>query len=257
MTTETGTIKWFDPARGFGFVVGDGGRDLFFHASEARLPASDLVRGTKVEFDRATGARGPKARDVRTPRTATGGTAFALLLDEAMRKARHMTERAVPPTTMVTGDSGAAQERRPGRRAWWRRRSSAEPEVVPSDAKGWLVMRQNDLEDELYAPGGGPKRLRQRITTFAEIWLTTDGKLRIATGRQVMDVGYPLQVDRSWGSHITSPDQIEDRRWTAETKLGRMTWEAELLKTGMYSPTGPKRPPAQFILDALHTMGPS
>jgi CspA family cold shock protein len=63
-----GTVRWFDPERGFGFLAPeDGGADLFVHASEiagdggARL----LREGQAVEFEVGDGERGPQARRVR------------------------------------------------------------------------------------------------------------------------------------------------------------------------------------------------
>ena len=75
-----GTVRWFDPERGFGFLAPeDGSADLFVHASEivsdggARL----LREGQAVEFEVGAGDRGPQARRVRVtgdlaPDTATG-----------------------------------------------------------------------------------------------------------------------------------------------------------------------------------------
>ncbi len=69
-----GTVRWFDPDRGFGFLAPeDGSADLFVHASEivgdggTRL----LREGQAVEFDLGEGDRGPQARQVRV----TGDTA--------------------------------------------------------------------------------------------------------------------------------------------------------------------------------------
>lgn len=65
---QQGTVRWFEPDRGFGFLAReDGGEDLFVHASEivgdggARL----LREGQAVEFEVGEGERGPQARRVR------------------------------------------------------------------------------------------------------------------------------------------------------------------------------------------------
>ena len=63
-----GTVRWFDPERGFGFLAPeDGSADLFVHASEiVGDGATKLLReGQAVEFEIGAGDRGPQARGVR------------------------------------------------------------------------------------------------------------------------------------------------------------------------------------------------
>jgi CspA family cold shock protein len=61
-----GTVRWFDPERGFGFLAPeDGSGDLFVHASEIVGDTSLLREGQAVEFDVGEGDRGPQARGVR------------------------------------------------------------------------------------------------------------------------------------------------------------------------------------------------
>lgn len=63
-----GTVRWFDPERGFGFLApDDGSADLFVHASEVLSDSgSKLLReGQPVEFEVGEGDRGPQARRVR------------------------------------------------------------------------------------------------------------------------------------------------------------------------------------------------
>jgi CspA family cold shock protein len=57
----TGKVKWFDEDRGFGFIAGDDGQEVFLHVSN--LPAGTLPPkpGTKLEYDVADGRRGPSA----------------------------------------------------------------------------------------------------------------------------------------------------------------------------------------------------
>lgn len=49
----TGTVKWFNEDRGYGFITpDDGGRDVFVHVKEVQKAGrSSLVQGTLVEFD--------------------------------------------------------------------------------------------------------------------------------------------------------------------------------------------------------------
>ncbi len=61
----TGTVKWFNDAKGFGFIQPDGGgKDIFCHKSSVRGVGS-LAEGQKVEFDVKQGAKGPQADNVR------------------------------------------------------------------------------------------------------------------------------------------------------------------------------------------------
>ena len=63
-----GTVRWFDPERGFGFLAPrDGSADLFVHASEivSGDGARVLREGQAVEFEVGEGERGPQARHVR------------------------------------------------------------------------------------------------------------------------------------------------------------------------------------------------
>jgi cold shock protein len=57
-----GTVKWFNPDKGFGFIAPDeGGDDLFVHFSEIKSEGfKTLDEGAKVEFDVGTGRDGKK-----------------------------------------------------------------------------------------------------------------------------------------------------------------------------------------------------
>jgi CspA family cold shock protein len=60
---ETGTVKWFNSDKGFGFIAPDnGGDDLFVHHSEVRGPT--LNEGQKIEFEVGQGQKGPCAKNV-------------------------------------------------------------------------------------------------------------------------------------------------------------------------------------------------
>ncbi len=60
-----GTVKWFSDRKGYGFIVREGGNDVFIHFSGIRAggPRS-LYEGDKVEFDIETDQRGPRATDL-------------------------------------------------------------------------------------------------------------------------------------------------------------------------------------------------
>lgn len=62
---ETGTVKWFNPIKGFGFIERENGRELFVHHSEVKRGGyRTLYKGEKVQFDAAQGWRGPMATNV-------------------------------------------------------------------------------------------------------------------------------------------------------------------------------------------------
>ncbi len=62
---ETGTVKWFNPGRGYGFIERDEAEDVFVHYSNIRGEGHrSLEEGQRVEFTVAQDARGPKAEDV-------------------------------------------------------------------------------------------------------------------------------------------------------------------------------------------------
>jgi CspA family cold shock protein len=62
----TGTVKWFNDSKGYGFIQpADGGKDLFVHYSQIGGDGfKTLVEGGKVEFEAREGAKGPEATNV-------------------------------------------------------------------------------------------------------------------------------------------------------------------------------------------------
>ena len=66
-TNQTGTVKWFNDAKGFGFIAQDnGGNDLFAHFSEIRTSGfKTLQENQRVEFDITQGQKGLQASNIR------------------------------------------------------------------------------------------------------------------------------------------------------------------------------------------------
>ena len=63
----TGTIKKLVRDRGFGFITGQDGAEVFFHRNAVQGAAFDsLAEGQAVEFDTEQGEKGPRAANVRT-----------------------------------------------------------------------------------------------------------------------------------------------------------------------------------------------
>ena len=63
---STGTVKWFNSSKGFGFISpDDSGDDLFVHHSEIKMTGyASLDEGQKVEFELGQGKKGPCATSV-------------------------------------------------------------------------------------------------------------------------------------------------------------------------------------------------
>ncbi|HEY5609935.1 MAG TPA: cold-shock protein [Thermoanaerobaculia bacterium] len=60
-----GTVKWFNDAKGFGFITGENGEDVFVHYSAIQGEGfRTLKEGMQVEFDVTTGPKGLQAQNV-------------------------------------------------------------------------------------------------------------------------------------------------------------------------------------------------
>ncbi len=64
----TGTVKWFNASKGYGFISpGNGGDDLFAHFSAIEMDGyKSLKEGQNVEFDIQDGPKGPQAAHIRS-----------------------------------------------------------------------------------------------------------------------------------------------------------------------------------------------
>jgi CspA family cold shock protein len=74
---QTGTVKWFDSKKGFGFVVNPEGKDVFVHFSSIQTDGfRTLKEGEQVEFEQFEGEKGLLAKEVRrlAPAEKAGAT---------------------------------------------------------------------------------------------------------------------------------------------------------------------------------------
>jgi len=65
MARLTGTVKWFNDAKGYGFISREGGPDVFVHFSAIQGSGfKSLAEGDRVEFEIVQGQKGPQAAEV-------------------------------------------------------------------------------------------------------------------------------------------------------------------------------------------------
>ena len=65
MSTTTGTVKWFNESKGFGFIEQESGPDVFAHFSAIQSSGfKTLNEGQQVEFTVAQGPKGPQAENI-------------------------------------------------------------------------------------------------------------------------------------------------------------------------------------------------
>ncbi|CCY57674.1 cold-shock DNA-binding domain protein [Clostridium sp. CAG:632] len=62
---KTGTVKWFNAKKGYGFISDEEGKDIFVHFSALEMPGFKVLEeGEKVEFEVVEGEKGPQAAKV-------------------------------------------------------------------------------------------------------------------------------------------------------------------------------------------------
>jgi len=67
MAAQTGTVKWFNDSKGFGFITPDGGgADLFAHFQDIQSDGfKSLKENQRVSFEKGSGPKGEKATNIR------------------------------------------------------------------------------------------------------------------------------------------------------------------------------------------------
>ncbi|MEE1342468.1 MAG: cold-shock protein [Lachnospiraceae bacterium] len=61
-----GKVKWFNAKKGFGFITGEDGQDVFVHFSALDMPGyKQLDEADEVEYEIEEGAKGPQAKNVK------------------------------------------------------------------------------------------------------------------------------------------------------------------------------------------------
>ena len=110
----SGTVKWYDTEKGFGFIASDEGEDVFLHASALPPGTTTLRQGTKIEFGIADGRRGKQALSVRvlspTPSVVKGNRRaaddLAGLVEDLIKLldgvSRQLQRGKYPPDAMAT-----------------------------------------------------------------------------------------------------------------------------------------------------------
>ena len=65
LSMNKGTVKWFNNQKGYGFITGEDGKDVFVHYSGLQMEGfKSLEEGAAVEFEITDGAKGPQATNV-------------------------------------------------------------------------------------------------------------------------------------------------------------------------------------------------
>ena len=62
---KIGTVKWFNSEKGYGFITGEDGKDVFAHFSQINVDGyKTLEEGQKVSYDVVQGQKGPQAENI-------------------------------------------------------------------------------------------------------------------------------------------------------------------------------------------------
>ena len=65
LSMNKGTVKWFNNQKGYGFITGEDGKDVFVHYSGLQMEGfKSLEEGAAVEFEITDGTKGPQATNV-------------------------------------------------------------------------------------------------------------------------------------------------------------------------------------------------
>ncbi len=84
--SHRGPVKWFDPKKGYGFIVGPDGQDVFVHYSQIQADGFRLLKdGEEVDYDLVEGDKGWQARQVHRRDVSVNGEAVA----DTMRSREH------------------------------------------------------------------------------------------------------------------------------------------------------------------------
>ena len=87
----TGRVRWFDAAKGYGFITSEEGKDVFLPAQALPTGVTTLRKGAKVEYSVVDGRRGPQAMDVRLIASAPSSVSYTHL-DVYKRQVRSLPD---------------------------------------------------------------------------------------------------------------------------------------------------------------------
>ena len=105
MAQYKGTVKWFNNAKGFGFLGREGGADVFVHYSSIQSDGyKSLKEGDEVEFDIIQGSKGPQADHVVRINDVAPQSAVA------PQPAAEQAPAAAPPAVAQTPEAPPAAE---------------------------------------------------------------------------------------------------------------------------------------------------
>jgi len=106
----TGTVKWFNDAKGFGFIEPDGGgADVFAHFSAIAMDGfKTLKQGSRVSFEITEGPKGQLAQNIQADPSAPGEIRPITTQPGNERQPRHSKVRA--PQFHASGHGDAAQK---------------------------------------------------------------------------------------------------------------------------------------------------